>query len=33
LRIPYGVERRVRIELKTVKIIMVYDLCFHFKKA
>ena len=30
LRIPYGVERRVRIELKSVKIIMVYNLCFHF---
>ena len=33
LRIPYGVERRVRIEPKSVKIIMVYNLCFHFKKA
>ena len=30
LRIPYGVERRVRVELKSVKIIMVYNLCFHF---
>ena len=26
MRIPYGVERRVRLELKSVKIIMVYDL-------
>ena len=23
-------ERRVRVELKSVKIIMVYNLCFHF---
>ena len=30
LRIPYSVERRVRVELKSVKIIMVYNLCFHF---
>ena len=30
LRIPYGVERRVRVELKSVKIIIVYNLCFHF---
>ena len=30
LRIPYGVERHVRVELKSVKIIMVFNLCFHF---
>jgi len=24
------VERRVRVELKSVKIIMVYNLCFNF---
>ena len=30
LRIPYGVERRIRVELKSVKIIMIYNLCFHF---
>ena len=30
LRIPYGVERRVCVELKSVKIIIVYNLCFHF---
>ena len=30
LHIPYGVERRVCVELKSVKIIMVYNLCFHF---
>ena len=23
-------ERRVRVELKSVKIIIVYNLCFHF---
>ena len=30
LHIPYGVERHVHVERKSVKIIIVYNLCFHF---